>query len=488
MGQVSTTQDVVVGSGAGGAVLAARLAEAGRAVVLVEEGPRVSKADFTQREDAMYGLLYRDAGNQLTKDGSISVLQGRCLGGSTTVNMGDCVPSPESVLEHWRQHFGWGDWGGISNADIARASARAMADMGAGPIPDALFNRNNRLLQDGAAELGLEGSRLLHNRTGCVGSGYCLIGCAYDAKRGTLLSHVPRAIAAGAEVLTGCRVDRVTMDGSRATGVVGDTFDIRAERVFLCAGPIHSCGILARSGLKRRELGRFLSLQPQAPITALFTEPVDFHRGVPQAWGLDGSLALSVEAGLGGFSIESVSAGPGMTASLLPVPMAELKPLLARYRHIAAALCLVPDRPTGRVVWGKGTRPAIRYASTPEHRDRLVQALQTAARIYLAAGAEGVLVPSPEALTVRSEADVARIADLPLRSCELPLISAHPQGTCRMAGPGEPGVLDLDFGVRGADALYVCDASIFPTTASTHTMVPVMAMAHLLADQLGASA
>ncbi len=486
MGEVTTTQDVVVGSGAGGAVLAARLAEAGRAVVLVEEGPKVSKADFTQREDAMYGLLYRDAGNQLTKDGAISVLQGRCLGGSTTINMGDCVPTPEAVLEHWRQHFGWGDWGGITNADIARASDRAMADIGAGPIPDALYNRNNRLLEQGAKKLGLTGSRLLHNRTDCLGSGYCLIGCAYDAKRGTLLSHVPRALAAGARLMADSRVDRVTLEGSRATGVAGQGFEVRAERVFLCAGPIHTCGILARSGLKRKELGRFLSLQPQAPMTALFRDPVDFHRGIPQAWGLDGSLDISVEQGLGGFSVESVSAGPGMTASLVPVSMARLKPLLSKYRHIAAALCLVPDRPTGRVVWGKGARPAIKYASTSEHRGRLVQALETAARIYLAAGAEQVLVPTPEGLSLTSEAQVAQIRELPLRSCELPLISAHPQGTCRMAGAREPGVVDLDFRVRGSDALYVCDASVFPTTASTHTMVPVMAMAHLLADQLEA--
>ena len=116
-------QDVIVGSGAAGGVLAHRLSRAGRSVALVEEGPEVSKADFTQREDQMYALLHRDAGGQATVDGGVAVLQGRCLGGSTTVNMGDCVPITDGVIDHWRQHFGWGDWGGISNADIHAAAA-----------------------------------------------------------------------------------------------------------------------------------------------------------------------------------------------------------------------------------------------------------------------------------------------------------------------------------------------------------------------------
>ncbi len=479
-----TVQDVIVGSGAGGGVLAARLAEAGRSVCVVEEGPRVSKADFNQREGAMYNLLFRDAGNQLTKDGGISVLQGRCLGGSTTVNQGDCVPMEAAVLQHWRQHFGWGDWGGISDGDVQAAAERALAEMGAGPIAPEELNRNNRLMAEGAAKLGLKGGPLAHNRVGCVGSGYCMIGCAYDAKRGTLVAHLPRAEAAGARLWCSKRVDRVLLDGHRAVGVAGEGFEVRGERVFLAAGPIHTPGILQRSAVRPRALGRNLTLQPQAPIVARFADVVDFHRGIPQAWGLHSSLEVTAERGLGGFTLEPIAAGPAMTASLVPLPMPALRPLLAQYRHLAAALCLVPDRPQGRVIWGKGKRPKIDYRPSAEHHSTMIEAMKTAARIYLAAGALEVRVPAVGVPLVTSERDLSHLDRLPSRANDLPMISAHPQGTCRM-GPGEDCVVGLDFRVRGFDNLYVADASLFPTSSSTHTMVPVMAMVHLLADGLG---
>ena len=477
-----TTQDVVIGSGSGGAVLAARLAEAGRDVVLVEEGPRVSRADFNQREGDMYALLYRDAGGQATSDGAISVLQGRCLGGSTTINMGDVVPIAEPVMDHWRQHFGWGDWGGVTNGDIQRAAAVAKSDIGSSRIPDSMINANNGALRDGAAALGIAGAALEHNRTGCIGSGYCLIGCSYDAKKGTLLSHVPRAEAAGAIVWCDARADRIEPLPDGRYHVSG-SFSLTCDRVFVCAGTIHSPGILGRSGLGGAALGHHLSLQPQAPMLALFDRDIVLHRGIPQSWAVDGGLEVSVDRGLGGFAIEGVAGGPAMTASTMPLPMASLRPLLKRYRQSAAALCLVPDRPSGRVEW-EGARPKILYSQTAEYTARLREALKTAARIYLAAGAESVMPPAVDGSAIRSEADVARIDALRLESCDLAMLSAHPQGSCRMGPDPTTSVVGMDFRVHGTEGVYVCDASVFPTTASTHTMVPVMTMAHLLADSL----
>jgi len=480
--RVANVQDVVIGSGAGGAVLAARLAESGRDVVLLEEGPRVGKADFNQREGDMYSLLYRDAGGQSTADGAISVMQGRCLGGSTTINMGDVVPIGDPVLEHWRQHHGWSDWGGISNADVAAAALRAQKDINTHQIPDDLVNANNGVLRDGAAKLGIAGAPLHHNRKGCVGSGYCLIGCSYDAKQGTHLSYVPRAETAGATVWCEARADRVSRAANGRLAVEGP-FTLTCDRVFVCAGTVHTPGILGRSGLGGKALGQHLSLQPQGPMLALFEREIVLHRGIPQSYAVDGTVEATVEAGLGGFAIEGVAGGPAMTASTMPLPMRDLRPLLARYRQSAAALCLVPDRPSGRVDW-EGSRPKIVYSPTAEYTGRLKEALKTAARIYLAAGAERVAVPAVGAPSIQTEADINRIDDLPLRSCDLTMISAHPQGSCRMGPDPSTSVVGLDFAVHEAEGVYVCDASVFPTTASTHTMVPVMTMAHLLADSL----
>jgi len=478
------TQDVIVGSGAGGGVLAHRLARAGRAVVLVEEGPEVGKADFTQREDAMFSLLHRDAGGQATVDGAVAVLQGRCLGGSTTINMGDCVPISDGVLDHWRAHFGWGTWGGITNADVHAAAAATMADMGAGAIPESLVNRANDLLRQGSRALGMKGHVLDHNRVGCIGAGYCTIGCAYDAKRGTLVAHIPAAREAGCELLCDALVDRVILDGSRAVGVEGPGFRVDAERVFLCAGAIHTCGILHRSGHSGDAVGANLSLQPQSPLVAVFPDEVVFFRGVPQSYAVTEQLTATEAGGLGGFTLEGVATGPAMASSMIPGTMAELNALMARYRNMAASLCLVPDRPGGRVVWGGRPRPTIKYTHSADHQDRLRAAIKAAARCYLAAGAELIVPPSLGCPTMRSEADLVALDTMSMRASDLPMISAHPQGSCRMAGEEHDSVVGLDFRVHGIEGAYVCDASLFPTTASTHTMVPVMSMAHLLAEQM----
>ena len=480
MTRTAKVQDVVIGSGAGGAVVAARLAEAGRTVLLLEEGPRVSKADFNQREGDMYALLYRDAGGQSTADGAISVMQGRCLGGSTTINMGDVVPIHDAVLAHWRTRHGWGDWGGVTDRDVHTAADRAQRDMGAGPIPEGLVNTANRKLREGAETLGLANEVLHHNRTGCIGSGYCLIGCAYDAKKGTHLSYVPRFEAAGGEVWCDSRVDRL-----EPGAVVGAGFRVEAERTFVCAGTVHTPGILGRSGLGGARLGEHLTLQPQGPVLAVFDQRIDLHRGIPQSWAIVGPLEHSEERGLGGYTIEGVAGGPAMTASMMPLPMKELRPFLSRFRQAAAALCLVPDQPSGRVVWS-GARPTIEYEATAEYTARLREALTTGCRAYLAAGATEVILPVVGGKPMRTERDLAAIADLPLRTCDLSMISAHPQGTCRMGPDAGSSVVGMDFKVHGSEDVYVCDASLFPTSASTHTMVPVMTMAHLLANQLTA--
>lgn len=483
MSRETQVQDVVIGSGAGGAVLAARLAESGRSVLVIEEGPSVDRHSFTQREDEMYGRLYRMGGGQMTADGTISVLQGRCLGGSTTVNMGDCVSTPPEVLEHWRQQHGWGDWGGITNEDVEAAARRAMAEMGATVIADADLNRSNTLLRDGAAQVGLRARALVHNRVGCTGSGYCLLGCAYDAKRGTLLSHLPRARAAGADIWCDAWVEILERQSGGGWAVRGPQLTAFAERVFVCAGAIHSPALLRRSRIGGGAVGEHLSLQPQVPAMAVFNEVVDWHRGVPQSIGIDGALGQTAEAGLHGYTIEGLGAGPAMAAATLPLPIGELRALLARYRHMAGALCLVPDRPGGSIEWSRRGRQRIQYDLQPAWWDAARLALKDVARCWLAMGATEVRFATTRLGPIRSETDLSALDGLNPRPAEWSLISAHPQGTCRM-GSGADSVVGLDFRVRGHDDLYLCDASLFPTTASTHTMVPVMAMAHLLADAL----
>lgn len=482
----------VIGSGAGGGVAAALLSEAGHEVLLLEEGPHVPKERMTQREHEMYPLLYRDGGNQLTDDGGVSVLQGRVVGGSTVVNMADVVGIPEGVHAHWRERFGCTRW---SMDDLAEAERDCRTTIGANRIARSQLNRNNALLVQGGEKLGLKADTMEHNRVGCLGSGYCLIGCAYDAKRSVAVSWIPRALATGrVTVQAEARVDRFEHDGGRITAVVGHLrrpsdgaalapFRVEAARFVLAAGAIHSPLLLAASGLGGVEVGRNLSLQPQAPVAALFRDDVVMFRGIPQAAMIDAETATA-EHGLGGYRLEAVSATPGMSAVSTALPTADLHRFMTRYRQVAANLCLVPDRPVGAVTADRAGRPKIRYRLAPETEATLKEAIRTAARCWLAAGAEAVTLPFPDLGLVRSEAELSALDGARIRPAATPLISAHPQGTCRMGPDPAKSVVGLDLRVHGTDNLWVVDASVFPTTSSSHTQLPVMSIAWLATREM----
>jgi len=485
------TEVCVIGSGAAGGVAAARVAESGREVVVLEEGPHIPASQMTQREEQMYARLYRDGGNQTTDDGGISVLQGRVLGGSTVVNMADIEPIPDEILAHWRTRFGLARW---SVEAYRQADAECRAAIGANRIPHTELNPNNAALLRGGQRIGVEGAPFEHNRVGCVGSGYCLIGCAYDAKRSVALTWIPRALATGrGRVQTEARVARIEHHAGRVVAVHGHVvqpsnsavrapFTVRAEHFILAAGAIHSPLLLLRSEIGGSQVGRNLSLQPQSPCVALFPEDIVLFRGIPQSAWIHRE-DRSESAGLGGFRLEGVSSTPGMSAAMSTLPTDQVHRFMSSFRRVAACLCLVPDRPVGRVLDANG-RPRIQYQMSADVKARMKQALHLASRAYLAAGAEAVMLPFPDASPVRTEADLAQLDRLQIRSASTPTISAHPQGTCRMGPDPATSVVDLRGFVHGLHNLQVLDASVFPTTASTHTMLPVMSTAWLGAGEL----
>jgi choline dehydrogenase-like flavoprotein len=291
------THTLVVGSGAGGAVVAALLAEAGVETLVLEEGGRFRAADFSQREDEMFPALYREHGTQATADGLITVLQGSCFGGSTVINMADCVPAPPEVYAHWKRILGLEK---LDERTLEGSQQRVLAALAVNEIRPEQVNANNDAVLRGAERLGLSRGVFRHNRIACRASGYCLLGCAYDAKKGAHLTYLPRADAAGATLYTDLRAERIELDGDRAVAVTGFVvergprvarlpFRIEAERVVLAAGAVHSPALLAAAGVGRAlpQLGRNVSLQPQLPVTATFSEGVSIR-----AWrGISGAVA-----------------------------------------------------------------------------------------------------------------------------------------------------------------------------------------------------
>ncbi|MBK7977107.1 MAG: GMC family oxidoreductase [Deltaproteobacteria bacterium] len=484
---------LVVGSGCGGATAARTLAQAGRDVLVLEEGGDFTGRQLTQRDGAMYDQLYMDRAGRSTSDLSISVMQGRVLGGGGVINTCDVVPIGDATLETWRRRFGLTDF---TTEALAPHRARALRDLAATPIPEAALNANNRLLRQGTEALGWRGEVMLNNRLGCAGLGTCLIGCPANAKRNPRFVAIPQALEAGARFWTRARALRLEgASGELKTvelGVldprghrVGEHLRVRARTVILAANAIESAALLIRSGLGNEHVGRHLSLQPQLPIVARFDHDVIAFRGIPQAYGVtEFEEPAHPEHGWWGFRIESISGTPGIVGTILPWLGEVGKERMRDYPRFASALQLFPDEPSGRVRVERSGRLRIDYTLGEELLGRARAAIKASARIYLAAGARDVVVVAPEPLLIRRESDLGAVDGLRFEPATMPWISAHQQGTVRFAPSQADGGADPAGQVYGTRGVYVFDSSGFPTSSSSHTMAPILTVSEHLSQRL----
>ena len=482
----------IIGSGCGGATAAWTLASAGKDVLVLEEGGDYTGLDLTQRDGAMYDQLYMERGGRSTSDLSITVLQGRVLGGGGVINACDVVPIDDAVLRHWQTRYGLADF---SPEALAPYRDRALADLSANLPSEAELNTNNALLREGARALGWRGEVMLHNRVGCAGTGTCLIGCPLDAKRNPRFVAIPAAIEAGARFLLRARAVRIEGGDReqktihvRALDPLGHreqgSLVVRAKVVVLAANAVASAELLLRSGLGNERTGRHLSLQPQLPVSAIFDREVRFFRGIPQSFAVTEHERVDEASGLGGFRIESIGGTPGIVASMLPKLGHEGKAMMTRYPNLAAVLCLIPDGPNGRVRLESSGRMRIDYETPDEQRQRYRDAAKAAARLFFAAGAREVHVAGARPLILRNGADLAPIDGLRFEAATVPFLSAHQQGSVRFAPSAKDGAADPDGCVYGTRDVYVFDSSGFPTTSSSHTMAPILTVSRYLAEKL----
>ena len=478
-----STEVVVVGSGAGGAVVASELAEAGIPVVLLEQGFHHTRKQFNQSEPDMMALLYEDAGARTTSDGGIVVLHGRAVGGSTVVNWAICFDPPGDVIELWRRDHGLD---ALHEVEMARALGKVRHVLGVQPIPDGMVPPAGRKLLEGARKLGLDAGNLEHNRTGCLQSGFCMLGCAYDRKQTMLVTYVPRAMHHGARLLPGAHVSRILMRGDRAVGVEGVLTDehsgdrhplrVSARHVVVAGGAIGTPMLLQRSGLAPRA-GENLTLHPTSAVIARFDEPIAAHRGIHYTthvseWVRDGIL------------IESVFAYPGLMAASSLLRGSALEDLMSSYDRLAGGIVLVHDEGRGHVeVLPDGT-PRIDYSLDVRDARKVRRGWQELARIYLAAGATEVFIPHVEARVIREEGDLEHLDRLPMDPCRFALFSAHQMGTAPMGDPARGGVCDHRGLVHGTANVRIADTSLFPTSLGVNPQITAAVLATRVAWHL----
>lgn len=478
---------VVVGSGAGGAVAAAELAKAGKEVVLLEMGAYHTSRDFTQREDEMMPELFQDRGARATDDMAITILQGKGIGGSTLHNTNLCYRVPDWVLEEWRAKSGVG-W--LDRKTLAPLYDEVERRISVTEVSPDAVNPNNEVTRRGATRLRWKVSLAHHNRVGCVGSGFCELGCAYDAKRNMALTYVPDALDHGARVYADARVDRIVVEGGKATGVRGHRSDgsrlaVRAKAVVVSAGAIDTPRLLLASGIQGtgRRVGTGLKLHPFVAVAGVFDDAIEGWHGIPQTVLMEEFLKPEVE---NPFLIIPGFAHPMGLAVQVPGLGATHREWMRLYPRVAALGAMIHDRTEGEVRGTARGLPDIRYRLEERDRRGLQAGMKAGAEILLAAGAKRVLLPHMDPIELRSKGDLGVVDEVGIVPGRTVVASVHPQASCSLGAAPARGVVNEEGEVWGTKNLFVADTSLYPGSLGGPPQVTAMVLATHVARGIAA--
>jgi choline dehydrogenase-like flavoprotein len=481
---VLTADVVVVGTGAGGGMALRELAKKGLRVIGLEIGDVTDPQTFTQREDSMIPRLFWDAGGRTTKDLAIRVLQGRGVGGSTVHNTNLCKRTPEEVLKLWQSKYGVS----VSADTMKPLFEQVEHDLNVHQIGEADLNGNNQALARAVRSLGWKGAVLSHNRRGCQKSGFCELGCAYNAKENAAKVLVPEAVEKGATVYTDARVDEILHARGEVQGLRGSlldaqggaflSFEVRAPRVVLAASAVGSALLAKRSGVPdpHGRLGKGLRLHPGAIVAGRFKERVDAHHGIPQSFECTEKLSFE-EGALDRSWIIPAFAHPVGTASMMPGFGAKHMSLMRLYRNLAVFTAMLHDETSGSIEVGDAERPSIDYSLNTADQAALARGVKACAELMFAAGAEQVFVPAVDPVTFTSAREASTASYAFVKPHEVPLSAVHPMGGMCMGEDPKRSVVNSNGAHHQLKGLYVADGSLFPTSIGGPPQVSIYAFA-----------
>jgi choline dehydrogenase-like flavoprotein len=478
---------VIVGTGAGGGMALRELSRAGLEVVALEEGGHHTPADFTQREERMIPLLFQDRGARMTSDFAIRVLMGRGVGGSTIHNTNLCKRTPPEILDLWARVHGVV---GCSEKELAPSFEEVEKDLSVREIPKEQRNANNQILARGMKALGFHGGPLRHNRVGCRESGFCELGCSYDAKQNVTKVLLPQAFAGPgrATVMSDVRAMRIEHSGGVVSGVSGVAtgakgepvarVKLRSKIVILAASAVGSAALALSSDLPdpKGVAGRGLRLHPGAAIAGFFDDRVDGVYGIPQSYECTEFLDFR-ETSERRVWITTAFAHPIGAALSMPGFGASHMSLMRRYSNMAVLTAMVHDEAEGRVTVDGDGGARISYELGERDRAQLVLGLRGAAHILLAAGAREVVLGSIPPVRIKAAIDLDRISADVVRPHGLQLVSVHPMGTLRMGENPKACVVKSTGEHHFVRGLFVLDGSLFPTSIGVPPQISIYTFA-----------
>lgn len=488
---------VVIGTGAGGATAAARLAEAGHDVLILESGELVHGADFTENEGPMFERLYADGGFRTTDDLGVAMVQGISVGGSTTVNWMIMLRTPDWVLDEWTRSHGAD---GMSVAAMHSVFARVEQELHARTVPDDAHSPNNRIILDGAAALGWSAKSAVINARGCVRTGFCGYGCRTGAKQGTLETYLPRALKAGARLLTHARADRIEFverGGAfpkkrvvvqySAPGQVARTVSVEAKVVISAAGAVGTPVLLQQSGLGGGAVGKYLRLHPTTGLLASYDREIYAAGGLPLTSMCDEFHQM--DANGYGVWIETPPMHPALAATAAPGIGADHRQLMLNFANTGTLIVLTRDgadreQSNGDVRVRRDGSVSIRYALGATDRAHAQAGLEAAAKLHFAAGAKQVISGHTRPVIISSPSEVHRLRERPIGANQLPFFSAHVNGTCRLGTDPRTAGTDPHGERFGAPGVFIADGSLLPTAPGVNPQETIYAVSTIIAERI----
>jgi len=495
------TDVVIIGTGAGGALAAELLSKAGLRVLMVEHGAFYSSSDFRQQERWAYPNLYQDGAGRKTKDQAIGILQGRTVGGSTTVNWTTSIRTPKGALAYWHEQFGV-DFGDELTPYFDKACERlSISEWALTP------NANNGLIQRGCEKLGWSYTIIHRNVNGCANTGYCGMGCPINAKQSMLVTTIPTALSHGATLISRAQAWQLQWQGDAVSGLLVHPVDaqfqpnpaiairIKAKHYVLAGGAINSPALLLRSNVPNPSgrLGKHTYLHPSVICGALFDEDVKGAMGAPQSVYSDQFVWPSDPHSMG-FKLEAAPVHPVLMASKLAVDGQAHADLMAQFNQLAVTIALLRDgyhveAQGGQVELDSHGQPMLDYPLTEYFWRGVRQAYLAMAELQFAAGAKAVM-PIHQQAQLYSSLDEAKAAinALPLERYQATVASAHVMGGCNFSADPANGVVRPDGRHHQLANLSVLDGSVLPTSLGANPQLTIYGLTwrntELLIEQL----
>ena len=489
---------VIVGSGAGGGVIAAKLAAAGLRVVVLEMGGYHTDADFNQLELWAWQNLYWRGGPTPTADMNVTLQAGSGLGGGTVINWTTSLRTKDWVRRQWAEEHGLED---VATDAFDRHLDEVCERI---KVNDECseYNKPTQAMKRAAERLGWSFAKISRNwdpaRHDPAIAGYMGFGDLSGAKQSTDRTYLLDAVEHGTQIMTGAFVERVLVENGRAAGVEAQWSDpagtgatarvtVRAPRVVVAGGSLESPGVLLRSGIGGPAAGEYLRLHPCTATLGDYGEDMQSWWGPPHA-GLINEFA---DTGDGyGFLIEGVQYTTGLGASALPwAGGAQHKAALSDFRDAATFIGLVRDRGHGRVTLDEQGMAVPWYELTdPVDLRNTAHALEVQVRAHVAAGARRVWLLAQGAPEWRVGDDldgfIARVQRIPARAGGLRVFAAHQMGSCRMGRDPQTSVAKPNGELHDTPGVWIGDASAFPTPSGTNPMITIMALASRTAENI----